>query len=256
MPTGGAGLRGWASATYNAVISPIAAGTNVIGKVGIDQTTPGTTNAVAVTGTVPLPTGAATSANQPSNVSQGAAIGSLTGHLMMAETLTSDPTPSTATVNPLYTDGFGHLRTSQGTVTINMTPTVTSNGTYAANRVLGTLVGSSYGVSSGTIVSIHVTSQSIISQNLIAVIFWQQPISSTWTDNTVPAIVTADKSRVLEAVPLTAPSSVLGTHTVWSAPVGVTLSSNSFWVILIAGGAFTLTSGTPSDIVIRVTMRF
>src|SRR5262249_47486666 len=33
-----------------AVQSPIAAGTNLIGKVGLDQTTPGTTNGVAIVG--------------------------------------------------------------------------------------------------------------------------------------------------------------------------------------------------------------
>lgn len=53
----------------------LAAGANIIGKVGIDQTTPGTTNKVSaaqsggwnitdISGTVSLPTGAATSANQ------------------------------------------------------------------------------------------------------------------------------------------------------------------------------------------------
>lgn len=37
---------------YTAITSPIASGSNIIGKVGIDQTTPGTTNAVqAIAGT-------------------------------------------------------------------------------------------------------------------------------------------------------------------------------------------------------------
>jgi len=62
------------------VNAALPAGTNIIGKFGIDQTTPGTTNLVAagqngtwnitnVSGTVSLPTGAATSANQ-TNASQ------------------------------------------------------------------------------------------------------------------------------------------------------------------------------------------
>lgn len=38
----------------------LTAGTNVVGRVGIDQTIPGTTNAVQVTGSIPLPSGAAT----------------------------------------------------------------------------------------------------------------------------------------------------------------------------------------------------
>jgi hypothetical protein len=58
-----------------ASLPALAAGTAIIGKVGIDQTTPGTTNLVAagqsgtwnitnISGTVSLPTGAATSALQ------------------------------------------------------------------------------------------------------------------------------------------------------------------------------------------------
>lgn len=43
----------------------LPAGTNLIGKVGIDQTTPGTTNGVVVNSSA-LPTGAATAANQTS----------------------------------------------------------------------------------------------------------------------------------------------------------------------------------------------
>lgn len=61
----------------------IPAGTNLIGKFGIDQTTPGTTNLVAagqsgtwnlnnIAGTVSLPTGAATAAKQPALGTAGA----------------------------------------------------------------------------------------------------------------------------------------------------------------------------------------
>lgn len=64
--------------------SATPAGANVIGKVGIDQTTPGTSNLVAagqsgawnivnVSGTVTLPTGASTAAKQPALGTAGAA---------------------------------------------------------------------------------------------------------------------------------------------------------------------------------------
>ena len=77
MPAGGVGLTGWLSAIWTRLAGVVlAAGTAVIGKVGIDQTTDGTTNLVAakqsgawnvtnVSGTVSLPTGAATAAKQP-----------------------------------------------------------------------------------------------------------------------------------------------------------------------------------------------
>lgn len=51
------GKVGIDQATANAnevVVKSITAGTNIIGKVGIDQTTPGTTNAVSITGTVTM----------------------------------------------------------------------------------------------------------------------------------------------------------------------------------------------------------
>lgn len=52
---------------YAAVTGPVPAGTNLIGKVGIDQTTPGTTNLVALT---PAQAGAgATAAAVPANAS-------------------------------------------------------------------------------------------------------------------------------------------------------------------------------------------
>jgi len=67
-----------------ASLPALVAGTAVIGKVGIDQTTPGTTNLVAagqngtwnitnVSGTVSLPTGASTSAKQPALGTAGSA---------------------------------------------------------------------------------------------------------------------------------------------------------------------------------------
>lgn len=50
-----------------AVNATLQAGSNIIGKVGIDQTTPGTTNGVVVNSSA-LPSGAATSANQATEI--------------------------------------------------------------------------------------------------------------------------------------------------------------------------------------------
>lgn len=50
-PTGGSGLMGqlsWLGPIYSAASGPIPAGTQIIGRVGIDQTTPGTTDSVTV----------------------------------------------------------------------------------------------------------------------------------------------------------------------------------------------------------------
>jgi hypothetical protein len=55
LPTGAsteATLAAFSTATHADLIAATPAGTNIIGKVGIDQTTPGTTNAVVTTGNV------------------------------------------------------------------------------------------------------------------------------------------------------------------------------------------------------------
>lgn len=56
----------------------LASGANIAGKFGIDQTTPGTTNGVVVNSSA-LPTGASTSANQTSQITQETATASGVG---------------------------------------------------------------------------------------------------------------------------------------------------------------------------------
>jgi hypothetical protein len=88
------------------ITQPLPAGTNNIGSI---------TN---ITGTVSLPTGAATSANQttiitdlaPLNYAQGSTTSGELGNLILTATTTSAPTYTTATSNPLSTDTSGSLR--------------------------------------------------------------------------------------------------------------------------------------------------
>jgi hypothetical protein len=62
--------------TLGSITNALPAGTNLLGKVGIDQTTPGTTNGVVVNSSA-LPTGAATSAKQDTVISNLQALNSL-----------------------------------------------------------------------------------------------------------------------------------------------------------------------------------
>lgn len=103
--------------------------------VSINQATPGTTNlvdasnfpvtvdtnagaagastlrvAIATGGATPLPTGAATSANQPTNSAQGATTSGQTGNLAMGAASTSAPSYSNGQTNPLSLDLAGNLR--------------------------------------------------------------------------------------------------------------------------------------------------
>jgi hypothetical protein len=60
QPTGGSGILGWLSGIYNRLAGVVlAAGSAIIGKVGIDQTTPGTTNGVQDASDGPVAAGAA-----------------------------------------------------------------------------------------------------------------------------------------------------------------------------------------------------
>lgn len=85
----------------------------------------GTWNINNVSGTVSLPTGAATSANQPTNAAQGSTTSGQTGTLVQGAVTTSAPSYTTAQTSPLSLDTSGNLRVNPGTVTV--TGTVTSN---------------------------------------------------------------------------------------------------------------------------------
>lgn len=204
---------------------------------------------------LPLPTGAATSALQPSNITPATAIAGLTGPMMQVETLTSDPTYTTATVNPLHANLFGHLRMCNGSISQAQTPVVTSNGAYTAGQILGTKLTYSYSATAGTIQSISVTSESLLTATLTAYLF-HTSTTGTYTDKTAPAIAQADKARLLAVVPLDNPSNGFGTHTCWwKSGLNLNVANSTFYVFLVATDALTLTASSTSEIVCRLTIR-
>lgn len=105
------------STTAVTSLPAIPAGTNVIGHVIVD-----TAPTTAVTGTffqatqpvsatsLPLPTGAATSALQPTAAAIGSTTSGQTGHVVLGATTTAAPTYTTAQSNPLSLDTAGNLR--------------------------------------------------------------------------------------------------------------------------------------------------
>jgi len=87
-------------AIYDAAGNALLTTTNP-GKFGIDQTTPGTTNAVQVTGTVPLPTGAALEAGHLSTIDgkipvQGQALAAASVPVVLTAAQVSTLTPPTS----------------------------------------------------------------------------------------------------------------------------------------------------------------
>ncbi len=104
------------------IISAVPAGTNIIGKVGIDQTTPGTTNLVSagqngtwnitnVSGTISLPTGASTAANQTSIIGTKAAGTAATNSMLGGGVYNSaGVAPTDGQQVALQVDAFGQLK--------------------------------------------------------------------------------------------------------------------------------------------------
>jgi hypothetical protein len=71
----------------------------------------GTGGTFPITATsLPLPSGASTSANQPTNAAQGSTTSGQTGHLMMGAVTTGTPTYTTAQTSPFSLDTSGALR--------------------------------------------------------------------------------------------------------------------------------------------------
>jgi hypothetical protein len=117
QPTGGSGVLGWLSGIYSTLLSiltgvtnPIPAGTALIGKVGIDQTTPGTTNAVAITTPGRTPASESSTAGNTSIAASIPAVASQYSYL-----------------STVFLSGLG--ATAAATVSCNITNVLSSNST-------------------------------------------------------------------------------------------------------------------------------
>lgn len=106
----------------------------------VTQPVSGTVTANAGSGTMavsaaalPLPSGAATSANQPSNAAQASTTSGQTGTLVQGATTTAAPTYTTATTNPLSLTTSGALRTDSSASTQPVSGTVTVQQSTASN---------------------------------------------------------------------------------------------------------------------------
>ena len=105
------------SGTWNVGLS---AGSNAIGSItntSFAATQSGAWNVTNISGTISLPTGAATSALQPTNAAQGSTTSGQTGLLMQMAVLSSPPTYTTATTAPATLTTAGALRTDASATT-------------------------------------------------------------------------------------------------------------------------------------------
>lgn len=130
-------------AVQNTAATP--AGTNLIGKVGLDQTTPGTTNGVVVNSSA-LPTGAATAAKQPALGTAGTASsdvitvqGIAGGTPLIAATTVANPTstithPGSGATAYAAGDVFSNNATAGSVTWPSLTVTRVAAGSVKLNR--------------------------------------------------------------------------------------------------------------------------
>ena len=120
-------------------------------------------NITNVTGTLPLPTGAATSANQPTNAAVGSVSTGQTGTVSMGFATTGTASYTTGTTNPMSIDPNGNLRINcmtgcgggaGGTASSfgNAFPTQgTAIGLSNGTNMVGWLATTNYGVAPGAV---------------------------------------------------------------------------------------------------------
>lgn len=180
----------------------LVAGSAIIGKVGIDQTTPGTTNLVsigtngtvainaaiptgantigAVTGSgnfaitaaaLPLPSGASTSANQPTAATAASTTSGQTGLMNLGAVTTAAPAYTTATSNFLSLTTTGLLRTDGSGVTQPVSFTqaaLPANQSVNAAQIAGTTTDVNSGLkSAGTLRVVLATDQPALTNKLL-----------------------------------------------------------------------------------------
>lgn len=122
------------------VVPALPAGTNILGKVGIDQTTPGTTNGVQVNAALPagantignvgLVAGSALIGNV--GVAQGSTTSGQSGPLVQGAVTTSPPSYTTGQTAPISLDVNGNVRvTAPASSPVNVTVTTPPNDVQA-----------------------------------------------------------------------------------------------------------------------------
>src|SRR5215831_13828206 len=134
------------SANVNVTNTVTVSGTVAIsGTVAATQS--GTWNVTNISGTVSLPTGAATAANQPSAASLGSTTSGQTGNLSLGAVTTAAPSYTTATTNALSLTTAGALRVDgsavtqpvSGSVSISGSVSCTQSGTWNITNISGTV---------------------------------------------------------------------------------------------------------------------
>src|SRR6516165_8408784 len=197
----------------------------------------GTWNITNISGTVSLPTGAATSANQPSNAGQGSTTSGQTGTLSMGAVTTGNPSYTTGQTSPISLDTSGAVR-------VNVIAGSGGGGTSSSYGSAFPATGTAIGVkdSAGT----NMTFLQVNASNALKVdgsgvtqpvsgTFWQatQPVSGTFWQATQPISAAS--------LPLPTGAATAANQTVTQGVIGNATAPASMSVI---GGVFNTTKPT------------
>lgn len=224
-----------------AVQSAIPVGSNLIGKVGIDQTTPGTTNAVA-----------------PINGQTGVAGGTgVVGATVQRVTLATDVA---------LPAGELHVGEVGGNILPITNAMTTSNATVTTGKAIGGLqtlanavrVSSSLGASgtSGIIQSVLLTFKDAIGTIPMDVYYFNaSPTGSTCTDNTTFALVDADRDKTVFIAHVTdwtaSNTAAIGQAGNMAIPFGLS-SATSLFACVVTRASAAVTGTANASLITRV----
>jgi hypothetical protein len=180
-----------------------------------------------ISGTITLPTGAATSANQPTNAAQGSTTSGQTGTLVQGAVTTAAPSYTNAQTSPLSLTTGGMLRVdASGTVqAVSQSGTwrtgsegvfyssalgsaATYSGTAGTAKAIGGLqtISSIFTANDGSGILTYVSIKMNEGQTspLTVYLFRANPAASTCTDNATFVLNSADSSKlILEPIVIT-----------------------------------------------------
>jgi hypothetical protein len=145
------------------------------------------------------------------------------------------------------------------TVTVGLTPAVTTANAYGTNYVVGGLLNFQNAFTktgSGILESISVNILRVETSGFTIAFFSSFPSITAWTDASVAAINARDVPLVLATVPL-GTSSVLGTHTnldAYGINLAIQTGTTNLYAVLTANAALTNNFVTINDVSISLTI--
>ena len=252
----------------------LGAGTNIIGKVGIDQTTPGTTNLVAagIADGANITQGAIAdaAATAGGTGSIGAKLRAISRDLVANIVLaaganiigkvgidqTTAGVTNGANTNAALPAGSNIIGSVLGrTSAPSVTPAI-STSAYSAGNVVGGLLAFTNAVDaaqSGLLENATLNILSVQTAAFTLYLFSANPSASTFNDKAAPNIAAADVPKLIDAISLATPLSGLGTHTLYAADsIGraVVLAATTLYAVLITTGTPTFASA--SDVTVSL----